>query len=76
MLYSILNCPWPRNYGKYNYCIYVVHPMFLDHALWLGGFLRNQLPRVSGIVAVLLVLIAANVIVYWVAHFNGNITKG
>lgn len=67
-LYSLLNRPLLRNYGKYSYCIYVVHLVFLNHALWLSGFLRNQLPGASGIVAVSLVIASANVIVYWVAR--------
>jgi peptidoglycan/LPS O-acetylase OafA/YrhL len=68
VLYRFLNRPLLRNYGKYSYCIYVVHLVFIDHAVWLSSFLRSQLSRPSGIFAESLVMISANVIIYWVAR--------
>jgi peptidoglycan/LPS O-acetylase OafA/YrhL len=65
-----------RNYGKYSYFIYVVHLVFLDPALWLSGFLRNQLPRASGMIAESLVIVAANGIVYWVARASWRYYEG
>jgi peptidoglycan/LPS O-acetylase OafA/YrhL len=76
VLYQILNRPLLRNYGKYSYCIYVVHLVFLEHAMWLSGFLRNQLPRASGRFAQLLVIVAANVIIYWVARASWRYYEG
>jgi peptidoglycan/LPS O-acetylase OafA/YrhL len=76
VLYRMLNRPLLRNYGKYSYCIYVVHLVFLEHAKWLSGFLRNQLPRASGMFAESLVIVAANVIVYWVARASWRYYEG
>jgi peptidoglycan/LPS O-acetylase OafA/YrhL len=76
VLYQILNRPLLRNYGKYSYCIYVVHLVFLEHAMWLSGFLRNKLPPASGRFAQLLVIVAANVIVYWVARASWRYYEG
>jgi peptidoglycan/LPS O-acetylase OafA/YrhL len=75
-LWHFLNRPLLRNYGKYSYCIYVVHLLFIDHALWLSGFLRNQLPGARGIVAEVLVIISVNVILYWLARASWRYYEG
>lgn len=76
LLYGLLNRPLLRNYGKCSYCIYVIHLVVIDHALWLSGFLRSQMPQASGIFAECLVMISANVIVYWVARASWRYYEG
>jgi peptidoglycan/LPS O-acetylase OafA/YrhL len=67
-VYNRLNGPLLRKYGKYSYCIYVVHLVFIDHALALSHYLRWRWPHFRGIIATAVVIVATNVIIYWVAR--------
>ena len=67
-LYGILNRPLLRNYGKYSYCIYVIHLVFLDHVKWLSGSLMSNRMPIAGLLLIVLVILAANVVIYWVAR--------
>ena len=67
-IYGILNRPLLRNYGKYSYCIYVIHLVFLDHVKWLSGSLMSNRMPIAGLLLIVLVILAANVVIYWVAR--------
>ena len=64
----LLRRPLLVRYGRYSYCIYVIQLVFLDQGLRLSHSIRLRFLHFSGVVATAMIMVAANVIIYWIAR--------
>ena len=66
----LLRLPILQGYGKYSYCIYVVHWLIIDHTLRVAGHYSHSLSPLPTVLLIAACLVAANAIIYWAAKLS------